>query len=97
MWHFFLVWTGGADPNSWQYLELSGFVPAVLGTLFTALGALLYHHFKCHEDGCPWPGTRLTVEANGHHFRRCRRHHLERHTSGPEPEPEDMKHKYYYP
>jgi len=85
MWHWILIWTGGANGNSWQYLELSGFVPAVLVSLMTAAGALVYHHYRCHEDGCPWPGTHVTTEDNGHHFRRCRTHHQARHPQRSNP------------
>lgn len=34
---------------------------------------------NCHEPGCWRLGTHATLEADGHHFRRCKRHHLERH------------------
>jgi hypothetical protein len=39
--------------------------------------------FNCHETGCFRVGRLTTVEENGHHYRRCRRHHLLRHEDGP--------------
>lgn len=38
------------------------------------------HYFNCHEYGCWRIGSRVTVEDNGHHFRRCKKHHDERHS-----------------
>ena len=34
---------------------------------------------NCHQDGCWRIGTKVTTEDNGHHFRRCTKHHSERH------------------
>lgn len=42
------------------------------------IGAL-WHAWNCHEDNCYRIGHRITVEDNGHHFRRCKKHHDARH------------------
>lgn len=39
-----------------------------------------WHKHNCQEDGCRRIGHHITVEDSGHQFRRCRRHHLIRHT-----------------
>lgn len=39
----------------------------------------VWRALNCHEDGCWRLGTRITTEDNGHHYRRCTKHHLVRH------------------
>lgn len=34
---------------------------------------------NCHEPGCWRIGTKVTVEENGHHYRRCAKCHRKRH------------------
>ena len=34
---------------------------------------------NCHEAGCWRLGTKITMEENGHHYRRCNKHHAQRH------------------
>lgn len=36
---------------------------------------------NCHEPGCWRVGTKITMEDNGHHYRRCNKHHIQRHAS----------------
>ena len=36
--------------------------------------------WNCHEHGCWRVGHMTTVEDNGHHFRRCKKHHDARHS-----------------
>lgn len=59
----FYLWHSGVGSDLTEY-----------AALFVALHAL-----NCHEPGCWRIGHRVTVEPNGHHFRRCGRHHRERH------------------
>lgn len=40
---------------------------------------LWYRHMECQEPTCHWPGARVTVEENGHQYRRCKKHHEARH------------------
>ena len=38
---------------------------------------------NCHEPGCWRVGTKTTMEDNGHHYRRCSKHHQQRHDPIP--------------
>lgn len=72
--HFF-----GIEPRtpSTAYNFWSGFGSDI--TEFLVL-ASAWKMLNCHEDGCWRLGTRTTVEENGHHYRRCRTHHITRHS-----------------
>lgn len=68
----FLGVKGGRWLNFWGGSGSAGLISTA------GIGTAL-HLLQCHEEGCHWPGRFPTVEDNGHHYRRCKRHHLERH------------------
>ena len=39
----------------------------------------MYRAHECHDEGCHRLGNKITVEENGHHYRRCSKHHRVRH------------------
>lgn len=51
------------------------------GLISGSLVAVPWHFLNCHDDGCKRLGRFTTVESNGHHYRRCRKHHGVRHAS----------------
>ena len=67
------------------YLWWSGFASDI--SEFAIIGAV-WHGLNCHEDGCWRVGHRVTLEDNGSHVRRCRRHHRARHARLAAPEDE---------
>lgn len=68
----------GVEPRtaSTTYNFWSGF-GSDLGEVVLIGGA--WKLLNCHEEGCWRLGVKTTVEENGHHYRRCKRHHQERH------------------
>lgn len=76
MWHWLAHHLGTDNGAGGYYLFWSGF-----GANFAefALLAGAWKVFNCHEFRCWRIGTKMTVEDNGHHFRRCKRHHDLRH------------------
>jgi hypothetical protein len=77
MWSFILH-VLGVEPRtpSTAYNFWSGFGSDI--TEFAIVGAI-WHGINCHESGCWRPGHRVTVEENGTHVKRCKRHHVARH------------------
>lgn len=71
----------GVEPRqtSTAYNFWSGFGSDLM--YFAVIGGF-FHSMNCHEYGCWRPGMRVTVEPSGHHYRRCRKHHQERHPDG---------------
>lgn len=70
--HFFGLDDGSGTP----YLFWSGLGSDI--TEFIVLGGI-WKAMNCHEYRCLRIGTKTTVEPNGHHYRRCTKHHKERH------------------
>lgn len=77
------IWSGllhilGVEPRSpsTAYNFWSGFGSDV-GELAIIGG--VWKMVNCHEVGCWRVGTKVTMEDNGHHYRRCGRHHALRH------------------
>lgn len=77
MWHWLSHALGMDNGSGPIYLAWSGWGGdiaeiAVIGAAWKIL--------NCHEDGCWRVGTKVTMEPNGHHYRRCVRCHRARHT-----------------
>lgn len=76
MWHSILHFFGITNASGEPYLFWSG-----AGSDISEIAILggMWHAFNCHEQGCWRPGHHLTVESNGAHVRRCKKHHQARH------------------
>lgn len=67
-----LIWTGGANGNSPQYLELSGFIPDL--TMLAVVSTIVHHLVSknCHKKGC-W--SIFTAPDPDHNWPACKKHH----------------------
>lgn len=79
MWHWLSHHLGMDNGSGGYYLWWSGAGSDLSEVALLGAAAGMLHQWNCHERGCWRVGRMVTVEENGHHFRRCRRHHEVRH------------------
>lgn len=76
MWHWLAHHFGTDNGSGGYYLFWSGVGSDLL---YISVIGWAWKMLNCHQYGCWRVGTKVTVEDNGHHYRRCTKHHKARH------------------